>query len=109
VTDLDINYTITDNVTASFGANNLLDVYPDPTRELVDDVTTFSFIFLFRFFPVWLCGALCVWKSKCQFLEIGSRFNGLIYFKIQFLEGIDSGVCNVACTAIFFKLTRLLD
>jgi iron complex outermembrane receptor protein len=50
MTDLDINYTITDNVTASFGANNLLDVYPDPTRELVDDVTTFSRLFSYSGF-----------------------------------------------------------
>ena len=50
LTDLDVGYAITDNVNVSFGANNIFDVYPDPTRELVEDVTTFSRLFTYSSF-----------------------------------------------------------
>lgn len=43
--DLDITWDITDSVWVGLGANNLFDEYPDPTRDLVDEVTTFSRIF----------------------------------------------------------------
>ncbi|MFY8274279.1 TonB-dependent receptor plug domain-containing protein [Pseudoalteromonas sp. SSDWG2] len=45
ITDLDGKMMLTDNIDVSLGINNLFDVYPKPTRELVDDVTTFSNIF----------------------------------------------------------------
>ncbi len=45
ITDLDTKMMLTDNFDVSLGVNNLFDVYPKPTRELVDDVTTFSNIF----------------------------------------------------------------
>ncbi|MBU2979464.1 TonB-dependent receptor [Alteromonas sp. C1M14] len=45
ITDLDMKVAVTDSVSVSLGANNLFDVYPEATRNLVDDVTTFSNIF----------------------------------------------------------------
>ena len=55
MTDLDVNYTICiiENITASLGTNNLFDVYSDPTRKLVDDVTTSYRLFSYLSFPVW--------------------------------------------------------
>ncbi|TDF36658.1 TonB-dependent receptor [Alteromonadaceae bacterium M269] len=49
-TDLDVGYKLTDKVTLTLGANNLFDVYPDPTRENVTDVTTFSRLFAYSGF-----------------------------------------------------------
>ena len=49
-TDLDLGYNLTDKVTLTLGANNLFDVYPDPTRENVTDVTTFSRLFAYSGF-----------------------------------------------------------
>lgn len=50
ITDLDVNYPITEQLSVSLGANNILDVYPDTTRELVDDVTDFSRLFSYSGF-----------------------------------------------------------
>ncbi|WP_247664750.1 TonB-dependent receptor [Pseudoalteromonas sp. MMG010] len=50
VTDLDVAYSISDTLTFSLGANNIFDVYPDATRELVDEVSTFSRIFSYSGF-----------------------------------------------------------
>jgi iron complex outermembrane receptor protein len=50
VTDLDIAYSLSNNLTLSLGANNIFDVYPDPTREIVNDVTTFSRLFSYSSF-----------------------------------------------------------
>jgi iron complex outermembrane receptor protein len=68
VTDLDVNYSITENITASLGANNLFDVYPDPTRELVDDVTTFSRLFSYSgFSPFGFTGRYVYGKISVSF------------------------------------------
>ncbi len=45
ITDLDIKYDVSERITAAVGANNLLDVYPEATRNTVVDVTRFSRIF----------------------------------------------------------------
>jgi len=45
VVDLDVNFDVNENTTISLGANNLLDQYPDATRENVTDLTRFSRIF----------------------------------------------------------------
>lgn len=45
VVDLDVNFDVNENTTVSLGANNLLDQYPDATRENVNDLTRFSRIF----------------------------------------------------------------
>ena len=68
VTDVDVNYNITENITASLGANNLFDVYPDPTRELVDDVTTFSRLFSYSgFSPFGFTGRYVYGKISVSF------------------------------------------
>jgi iron complex outermembrane receptor protein len=68
VTDLDINYSMTENVTVSLGANNLLDVYPDPTRESVEDVTTFSRLFSYSgFSPFGFTGRYVYGKVSVSF------------------------------------------
>jgi iron complex outermembrane receptor protein len=68
VTDVDVNYNITENITASLGANNLFDVYPDPTRELVDDVTTFSRLFSYSgFSPFGFTGRYVYGKISVNF------------------------------------------
>ena len=45
ITDLDVTVSLTDNINVAFGANNLFDVYPEATRNLVETVTDFSRIF----------------------------------------------------------------
>lgn len=50
ITDLDVAYAATDNLTLSLGANNIFDVYPDPTRENVEEVSTFSRLFAYSSF-----------------------------------------------------------
>lgn len=42
---MDIRIELTDGLSVSVGANNIFDVYPEPTRDLVDEVTTFSRLF----------------------------------------------------------------
>ncbi|MBE0359391.1 TonB-dependent receptor plug domain-containing protein [Pseudoalteromonas aliena] len=53
ITDLDVAYSLTENVSLSLGANNILDVYPDATRENVDDLTTFSRLFAYSSFSAY--------------------------------------------------------
>jgi iron complex outermembrane receptor protein len=50
ITDLDVAYSLSENVSLSLGANNIFDIYPDATRENVDDVTTFSRLFAYSSF-----------------------------------------------------------
>ena len=50
ITDLDVRVAITDQLAVSVGANNIFDVYPDATRDLVDEVNTFSNIFPYSSF-----------------------------------------------------------
>jgi len=50
VTDLDVRFALTDNLDLSIGANNIFDQYPDPTRDLVENVTTFSRLFAYSGF-----------------------------------------------------------
>ncbi len=45
ITDLDVNFVLTENLRLSVGANNIFDVYPDATRDLVESVGTFSRLF----------------------------------------------------------------
>ena len=68
ITDLDIAYSLTNGVTLSVGANNIFDVYPDPTRELVDDVTTFSRLFSYSSFsPFGFNGRYVYGKIEMKF------------------------------------------
>lgn len=68
VTDLDVGYEVTENVTLTLGANNLFDVYPDTTRELVDDVTTFSRLFPYSgFSPFGFSGRFVYGKVSVGF------------------------------------------
>ena len=72
MTDLDVNYTINiiENITASLGTNNLFDVISDPTRKLVDDVTTSYRLFSYLSFPRLVYETLCRWKSKCKLTRL---------------------------------------
>lgn len=68
VTDLDASYALTENVSLTLGANNLFDVYPDPTRELVNDVTTFSRLFAYSgFSPFGFSGRYVYGKVSLTF------------------------------------------
>lgn len=68
VTDVDVSYAVTDNVRLTLGANNLFDVYPDTTRELVDDVTTFSRLFPYSgFSPFGFTGRYVYGKVSVTF------------------------------------------
>ncbi|MGO2564032.1 MAG: hypothetical protein ACTH7I_09355, partial [Pseudoalteromonas nigrifaciens] len=68
ITDLDVAYALTDNVSVSLGANNIFDVYPDPTRDLVDDVTTFSRLFSYSSFsPFGFNGRYVYGKIEMRF------------------------------------------
>ena len=68
VTDLDVGYDVTENVRVTLGANNLFDVYPDTTRELVDDVTTFSRLFPYSgFSPFGFSGRFVYGKVSVTF------------------------------------------
>ncbi|ATG77341.1 TonB-dependent receptor plug domain-containing protein [Pseudoalteromonas sp. 1_2015MBL_MicDiv] len=53
ITDLDVAYLLTSNVSLSLGANNIFDIYPDATRENVDDLTTFSRLFAYSSFSAY--------------------------------------------------------
>ncbi|MEM5547631.1 TonB-dependent receptor [Pseudoalteromonas fuliginea] len=53
ITDLDVAYSLTSNVSLSLGANNIFDIYPDATRENVDDLTTFSRLFAYSSFSAY--------------------------------------------------------
>lgn len=50
VADLDVGYQITENLKLSVGANNIFDEYPDASRNLIEDVTTFTRIFAYSSF-----------------------------------------------------------
>ena len=68
LTDLDISYAVTENVKLTLGANNIFDVYPDTTRELVDDVSTFSRLFPYSgFSPFGFTGRYVYGKVSLTF------------------------------------------
>ncbi|MBG9998451.1 TonB-dependent receptor [Pseudoalteromonas sp. NSLLW24] len=68
ITDLDIAYSLSENVSLSLGANNIFDVYPDATRENVDDVTTFSRLFAYSSFsPYGFNGRYVYGKIEMKF------------------------------------------
>ena len=68
ITDLDVAYALNNNLTLSLGANNVFDVYPDPTRELVSDVTTFSRLFSYSgFSPFGFNGRYVYGKIEMKF------------------------------------------
>jgi iron complex outermembrane receptor protein len=68
VTDLDVGYDVTENISLTLGANNLFDVYPDPTRELIEDVTTFSRLFPYSgFSPFGFTGRFVYGKVAVTF------------------------------------------
>ncbi|MBO9490371.1 TonB-dependent receptor [Endozoicomonas sp. G2_1] len=50
ITDLDLAYQVTDSLSLTVGANNLFDQYPDASRNLIEDVTTFTRIFAYSSF-----------------------------------------------------------
>jgi len=68
ITDLDVAYALNNNITLSLGANNVFDVYPDPTRDLVSDVTTFSRLFSYSgFSPFGFNGRYVYGKVEMKF------------------------------------------
>ena len=68
ITDLDVAYALNNNITLSLGANNVFDVYPDPTRDLVSDVTTFSRLFSYSgFSPFGFNGRYVYGKIEMKF------------------------------------------
>ncbi|WP_166421664.1 TonB-dependent receptor [Pseudoalteromonas sp. Z1A8] len=68
ITDLDVAYSLTENVSLSVGANNIFDVYPDATRENVDDLTTFSRLFAYSSFsPYGFNGRYVYGKIEMKF------------------------------------------
>ena len=68
VTDLDISYAVTENVTWTLGANNLFDVYPRATRDSVADVSTFSRILPYSSFsPFGFSGRFIYGKVTVRF------------------------------------------
>ena len=68
VTDLDVRIALTDGLSVSVGANNLFDVYPQPTRESVEEVTTFSNIFSYSgFSPFGFTGRFVYGKVSYAF------------------------------------------
>jgi iron complex outermembrane receptor protein len=68
VTDLDVSYALTERVKFTLGANNIFDVYPDTTRELVKDVTTFSRLFSYSgFSPFGFTGRYVYGKISVTF------------------------------------------
>ncbi|WP_024608752.1 TonB-dependent receptor [Pseudoalteromonas sp. TAB23] len=68
ITDLDVAYSLSENVSLSLGANNIFDVYPDATRENVDDVTTFSRLFAYSSFsPYGFNGRYVYGKIEMKF------------------------------------------
>lgn len=50
VTDLDVGYQLTENLKLNVGANNIFDEYPDASRNLIEDPTTFTRIFAYSSF-----------------------------------------------------------
>ncbi|MBH0041886.1 TonB-dependent receptor plug domain-containing protein [Pseudoalteromonas sp. SWXJZ10B] len=68
ITDLDVAYSLSETVSLSLGANNIFDVYPDATRENVDDVTTFSRLFAYSSFsPYGFNGRYVYGKIEMKF------------------------------------------
>ena len=68
ITDLDVAYSLSENVSLSLGANNIFDIYPDATRENVDDVTTFSRLFAYSSFsPYGFNGRYVYGKIEMKF------------------------------------------
>ena len=68
ITDLDVAYSLNENLSLSLGANNIFDVYPDATRENVDDVTTFSRLFAYSSFsPYGFNGRYVYGKIEMKF------------------------------------------
>jgi iron complex outermembrane receptor protein len=68
ITDLDVRVAITDGLSVSVGANNVFDVYPEATRNSVDEVTTFSNIFPYSgFSPYGFTGRFVYGKVSYTF------------------------------------------
>ena len=68
ITDLDVAYALTNNVSLSLGANNIFDIYPDATRENVDEVSTFSRLFAYSSFsPYGFNGRYVYGKIEMKF------------------------------------------
>ncbi|WP_024610069.1 TonB-dependent receptor [Pseudoalteromonas sp. TB64] len=68
ITDLDVAYSLSENVSLSLGANNIFDVYPDATRENVDEVSTFSRLFAYSSFsPYGFNGRYVYGKIEMKF------------------------------------------
>ncbi|REL31794.1 TonB-dependent receptor plug domain-containing protein [Thalassotalea euphylliae] len=68
VTDIDVAYQLTDGLSLSVGANNVFDQYPDASRNLIDDVTTFTRIFAYSpFAPYGFTGRFVYGKVSYSF------------------------------------------
>ncbi|WP_448553282.1 TonB-dependent receptor plug domain-containing protein [Thalassotalea montiporae] len=68
VTDIDVAYQLTDGLSLSVGANNVFDQYPDASRNLIDDVTTFTRIFAYSpFAPYGFAGRFVYGKVSYSF------------------------------------------
>ncbi|NVJ99627.1 MAG: TonB-dependent receptor, partial [Alphaproteobacteria bacterium] len=68
VSDLDINYDFNETVSLGFGANNIFDVYPSTTRELLANPTTFDNIFPYSgFSPLGFSGRFVYARLEVRF------------------------------------------
>ena len=68
VTDIDVAYQLTEGLSLNIGANNVFDQYPDATRNLIDDVTTFTRIFAYSpFAPYGFSGRFVYGKVSYRF------------------------------------------
>lgn len=68
LTDVDVNYALTDHWSVTVGANNVFDVYPDASRDLIEDVSTFTRIFAYSpFSPFGFTGRFVYGKIAYTF------------------------------------------
>ncbi len=68
ITDLDVGYQLTENLSFNIGANNIFDQYPDASRNLIEDVTTFTNIFAYSSFsPYGFSGRFVYGKVNYSF------------------------------------------
>lgn len=68
ITDIDVAYQATDNITVSLGANNVFDIYPKATRDNVESVSTYSRLFPYSgFSPFGFTGRYVYGKVSYRF------------------------------------------
>ncbi len=68
ITDLDVNVALTEGLSVSVGANNLFDVYPEASRDLVESPSTFTYLFPYSgFSPYGFTGRYVYGKVTYRF------------------------------------------